>query len=220
MADQGATTKPDPQALLTALTTEHFTLQGSRASTTSESAARSALYLGTLSSALISFGFIGNISGPGDLFNVFALVVLPTIYFLGLFTYIRLVESSIEDIFYGMAINRIRNYYLELAGDRADLFLLGAYDDPGGVMANMALAPSRFRLLFTASGAISVVNSVVGGSALALAVSVAFGAPLGVAVIVGAIFLGVSLFLNERWAQASFVKANSRQESLFPTPEA
>jgi hypothetical protein len=39
---------PDPARLLTALTTEHFTLQGARAATTGESAARSSLFLGSV----------------------------------------------------------------------------------------------------------------------------------------------------------------------------
>jgi hypothetical protein len=50
----------DPQALLTILTTEHFTLQGARGSTISESSARAALYVGAVSSALIALGFIAH----------------------------------------------------------------------------------------------------------------------------------------------------------------
>ena len=53
---------PDEQRLLTAFTTEHFTLQGSRASTISESSVRSSLYLGALSSTLIGLGFFVNVS--------------------------------------------------------------------------------------------------------------------------------------------------------------
>jgi hypothetical protein len=96
-----ADTEPDHQALLTALTTEHFTLQGARSQTVSESAARASLYLFSVSSTLVALGFIGQISEVGDVFNVFALTVLPTLYVLGLFTFTRLVQSSVEDIFYG-----------------------------------------------------------------------------------------------------------------------
>jgi hypothetical protein len=55
----------------------------------------------------------------GDVFEVFALTVLPTLYLLGLFTFVRLVENSAEDFRYGLAINRIRGYYQELAGEHA-----------------------------------------------------------------------------------------------------
>jgi hypothetical protein len=97
------------QQLLTTLTTEHFTLQGARSQTVSESAARAALYLGSVSSTLIAIGLIAD---DRDSFEIFALVTLPTLYVLGIFTFVRLVESSVEDILYGRAINRIRHYYL------------------------------------------------------------------------------------------------------------
>ena len=47
----------DPQ-LLTALTTEHFTLQGARAQTMSESSARASLYIVAVSSTLVALGAI------------------------------------------------------------------------------------------------------------------------------------------------------------------
>src|SRR5919197_2371626 len=113
----------NPEALLTTLTTEHFPLQGARASTIAESSARSGLYFGALSASLVSLGFVAQASAAGTTFRVFALVVLPTIFALGMLTFARLVETSIEDIFYGRAINRIRSYYLELAGADARYFM-------------------------------------------------------------------------------------------------
>jgi hypothetical protein len=144
----------DNQQLLTALTTEHFTLQGARSQTTTESSARASLYVFSVSSALIALGFISQVSEIGDLFNTFALTVLPTLYALGVVTFVRLVECAAEDFRYGMAINRIRGYYREVAGDRADLFLLSGKDDAAGVFANMPCrrrgtrrsSPSRARL--------------------------------------------------------------------------
>src|SRR5262245_24522456 len=99
---------PDPGRLLTALTTEHFTLQGARAATTGESAARSSLFLGSVTSALVALGFIASVTGgDSSLFRTFALVVLPTLAFLGVVTFVRLVELGTEDMLYGRAINRI-----------------------------------------------------------------------------------------------------------------
>jgi hypothetical protein len=109
----------DRQALLTVLTTEHFTLQGARASTVSESSARAALFVGAVTSTLVALGFIAQASELGSAFDTFVLVVLPTLYVLGLFTFVRLVTSSTEDLLYGRAINRIRNYYEQVAGDEA-----------------------------------------------------------------------------------------------------
>jgi len=189
----------DRQALLTTLTTEHFTLQGARSSTISESSARSALYLGSLSASLVSLGFVAQLSASGDTFRVFALVVLPTLFLLGIFTFVRLVENMIEDLFYGRAINRIRGYYLEEAGPEARYFMLSAHDDAVGVLAHMGLAPSPWQLYFTAASAIAVVNSVVGGAALALACWIAFDASLLVSSVVGAVFAVISVLLHHRW---------------------
>ena len=122
-------TEPDPQQLLTALSTEHFTLQGARSQTMSESSARASIYVFAVSSALVALGFIGQVSDLGDVFNVFALTVLPTLYALGAVTFVRLVECGAEDFRYGLAINRIRHYYKEIAGSRANLFLLSGHDD-------------------------------------------------------------------------------------------
>ena len=197
-------------ALLSALTTEHFGLQGARASTISEAGTRSALFLGSVSSTLVAIGFIASVAGDSELFHAFALVVLPTLYFLGVFTWVRLVEGSVEDIFYGRAINRIRNHYLEIAGDKASLFMLGAHDDPPGVIANMAIRPSRWQLFFTTAAAVAVVASVVGGS-------VAFDAPLGVAISIGAVFAAISLTLMMRWDRRRHQLGADQVVSMFPS---
>jgi hypothetical protein len=106
--DEGTEAEGAPtQAVLTVLTTEHFALQGGRGTTVSESGTRSALYVGAVSSGLVALGFVGRGGTDRDTFNAFALVVLPTLYLLGLFTFVRLVQNSIEDIFLGRAINRI-----------------------------------------------------------------------------------------------------------------
>jgi hypothetical protein len=207
----------DRQALLTTLTTEHFALQSSRGSTISESSARAAMYLGSLSASLVSLGFVAQISATGDTFRVFALVVLPTLFVLGVFTFVRLVESSVEDIFYGRAINRIRSYYLELVGPEARYFMLVPYDDALGVLRNMGLTPSKWQMYFTSASAIAVVNSVVGGSALAIACWVAFDASLAVSAIVGTLVAVVLVAAHLRWSRRR-LERGVPTEPLFPSP--
>jgi hypothetical protein len=51
------------------------------------------------------------------------------------------VECGAEDFRYGVAINRIRNYYKQIAGDQAKLFLLSGHDDGRGVFENAACRP-------------------------------------------------------------------------------
>ena len=213
MADQ-----LDRQALLAALTTEHFGLAGARAQTVSESSARAALYISAVSSTLVALGFIGQISQVGDTFNVFALTALPTLYVLGLFTFTRLVQSTVEDIFYGRAINRIRHYYLEVAGEQAKLFMLSAHDDAPGVLSNMALRPSPWQSFFTAASMVATINSVVGGAAVAIAVGAIFGAPLGVASALGGVAAIASFVVLRRYETALLeAGAAGHGEVLFPS---
>ena len=208
---------PDPGQLLTALSTEHFTLQGARSQTMSESSARASIYVFAVSSALVALGFIGQVSDVGDVFNVFALTVLPTLYVLGSVTYVRLVECGAEDFRYGLAINRIRHYYKEIAGSRADLFLLSGHDDGAGVFANMGVRAEGRKPYFAFSTAILVINSVVGGVALALALGVAVDASLGLAAVFGAVAAIVSVVAWVTYADRLLDASAAADEPLFPS---
>jgi hypothetical protein len=218
-ADPVERREPDPQQLLTALTTEHFTLQGARTQTIAESSARASVYVFSVSSALVALGFIAQISAIGDIFNTFALTVLPTLYFLGVVTYIRLVESGAEDYRYGMAINRIRHYYKEIAGDRADLFLLSGHDDPKGVFANMGIPFDEGRTpIFAFSTAIAVLNGVVGGGAVAIALGALADASLGLAASAGAVAAIASVVGWIAYADRLLDARATADKPIFPSP--
>jgi hypothetical protein len=208
---------PNRHELLTALTTEHFTLQGARAQTAGESASRASLYILSVSSTLVALGFIGQ---AGETFEVFALTVLPTLYVLGVFTFVRVVECGAEDVRYGVAINRIRNYYKQIAGDQARLFLLSGHDDAHGVFANAAVPSEGRRQYLTFATVVAVINSVVGGSAVAIAAGAITGASLGVAASIGAAVGLLSLALLLRHADRLLEERAGRTEALFPSPEA
>ena len=117
----------------------------------------------------------------------------PPFMSLGLFTFVRLVQSVAEDFQYGRAINRIRHHYVELAGDQAHLFMMSAHDDAVGVLANMGITHSTWQAYFTTPSMVAVINSVVGGSAVAIAVGAIAGPPLGVAAGIGALVAVISV---------------------------
>jgi hypothetical protein len=211
--------EPDRAALLTALTTEHFGLSGARAQVSGESSSRAALYISSVSSTLVALGFIGQISTVGDTFNVFALTVLPTLYVLGLFTFIRVTENGVEDLMLARATNRIRNYYLEIAGEEGRYFMLTGHDDALGVMRNMGVALERRQQFFTTGSMIAVINSVVGGGAVAIAVGAFAGAPLGVCAVAGGVAAIVSLVWLMRIENRMFHEMGGFTEVLFPSPE-
>jgi hypothetical protein len=208
----------DRQALLTALTTEHFTLQGARSQTGGESAASSSMYMFSVSSTLIALGFVSQVSAGGEVFQLFALAVLPTLFFLGVSTFLRLVQSSAEDVRYGRAINRIRSYYLELAGQDARYFLMSGHDDARGVLMNMGLeGGSRWQLFYGTASAVSVVNSVVGAGGVAILLGVTLDLPLSVVAVAGVAFLVVSVTVHMRYDRRSHIRASAAVEALFPS---
>jgi hypothetical protein len=66
-------------------------------------------------------------------------------------TYVRLLKRRSRSFYYARAINRIRSYYLELAGADARYFLLTGHDDAPGKFENMGLSSSRMQLVFTSA---------------------------------------------------------------------
>jgi hypothetical protein len=210
--------QPDSGAVLTALTTEHFTLQGARSTARSEGASRSMVYLASVSSSLVALGFIGNVTKVGHVFRLFALAVLPPLFFLGVITFVRLVDLDVEGNFYDRAVNRIRHYYLELAEEDGRYFMLSCHDDIRGVMANVGSPASSRQLWFTGATAIAVVNRVVGGAGVALALGVvadlSSAAAVGAGAVVAAIVLTAHLLYQRRRGE----QVGASAEVLFPSP--
>jgi hypothetical protein len=224
--------------LLQALTTEHFTLQTARSATIADSNGRSALYLSTVSSAVVALAFIGQIDHTGRAFYLFALALLPALVLLGILTYLRLVQTAIEDLFYARAINRIRRHYVDLDPEAARWFMLCGYDDPAGVLAAMGLATpgarhSHGHLWLHAATMVAVVTSIIGGVGVALAANgvgggrlpVAASATVGVVVTVAAA-AAFGWHQTRRWraAEASvpslFPSQPGRAPGLDPLPTA
>jgi hypothetical protein len=184
----------------------------------SESSARASVYVFSVSSTLVALGFIGQISEVGDVFNVFALTVLPTLYLLGVVTFVRLVECGAEDFRYGVAINRIRHYYQQVAGEQAHLFLLSGHDDAKGVFANMGIPVEGRSPVFAFSSAVAVINGVVGGGAVAIALGALVDASLGAAAGAGAVAAIVSVMAWLRYADRLLDASAAQTEVLYPSP--
>jgi hypothetical protein len=205
----------DRGALLTALTTEHFTLQGARSATITESLGRSTIYLGSLSASLVALALIAQGESTVADFRFFALLILPGLFFLGTVTFVRIVETGIEDATYAQAINRIRRYYLGLAGEDARYFALGANDDMEGVLANMGITVSRWRPFFSVASVIALINSMVTGALLGVALD-AFSRR-SIALIVGIVLVPIAVAVHYRLGSSRFARALERFTPIFPS---
>jgi hypothetical protein len=175
------------QLALSALTTEQFNLQTARMGTIAEANGRSTLYLGALSSMVIAIAFVGQASELGDAFYLFALALLPPVFFLGVFSFLRLVQTSIEDMVYAVGTFRIREYFLGLDPTAAPFF---PPTDPLGMTKLERIgmvATGPLQLLLTAASMVGCINAIVGGVAVALALRSLLEAPVPAAAVTGAL---------------------------------
>ena len=216
--DSNKTEEVSQSAILTMMTTEHYNLQGARSATVSEATGRANLYLSSISGVLVTLGFVGQASKMGDTFLVFSLVLLPSLFFWGTVTFVRILETSIEDFNYARGINRIRHYYLEIAPHLRKYFVLSDHDDPAGIMSNMGVYSPRGQTLISTTGLIGVINSVIGSVFVALSSNTLFSTPLVTNVIIGLGIFMVSLALHQFYSGRKWQEAGRHQKTLFPTP--
>lgn len=130
----------------------------------------------------------------------------------------RLVECGAEDFRYGVAINRIRGYYKELAGARADLFVLSGNDDGAGVFANMGLSGERRSPAFAFSTAISVVNAAVGGAVVGMVLSAVLDGHIWVSASAGVRAAAASVFGWVRHGARILGAAAREVTPRYPSP--
>jgi hypothetical protein len=179
-------------------TTEHFNLQTARSITVSETNGRAAIYLAALSSNLIALAFIGQMSELGDEFYAFALILLPVLAFVGVVTFLRLVESSIEDMAYAHRIALLRNFYVQLSPELEPYLIVVRGTPPAAPSHREGLAPSAWQLTLTAAGMVAVVNSVLVATSAGLVLKAAGVDSLAVPLACGAV-IGAGVFsLHER----------------------
>ena len=204
------------------MTTEHFTLETGRGNTIAETNGRVTMLLGTISSTLIALAFIGQISRLGTAFYLFSLVLFPSLFFLGLFTFERVMQSGIEDAIYARGINRIRHFYVEVAPQMAPYFVLSTHDDSRGTMLQMGIvgpAEQRiFQSFLSTSGMVAVVNSIIAGFFAGLLLGALFSPPLVVPTVVGIIVFAISVWLHQWYNRARWIAMNRSMAVLFPSP--
>jgi hypothetical protein len=173
-------------------TTEHFNLQTARSLTVSEANGRASIYLAALSSNLIALAFIGQLSGLGAAFYAFALILLPVLAFVGVVTFRRLVQSSIEDMAYAHRIGLLRSFYLRLSPELEPYIVLVRGT------RSAALGPSAWQLTLTTAGMVAVVNSVVVAAFAGLVLEAAGVHSLAIPVAAGTVIGAAAFALHER----------------------
>ncbi len=182
---------------VTFATTEHFNLQTARAATISEANGRASIYLAALSGNLIALAFIGQMSDLGTPFYAFALILLPVLAFVGVVTFHRTVQSSIEDIAYAQRIGRLRAFYLVVAPQLAPYVLVVRPGPTDPAVLGARPGPSSWQLMLTTAGMVAVVNSIVIGAIAGLLLTSLGVASLAVTVSTGAIVGAAAAYVHQ-----------------------
>jgi len=170
-------------AFVASLGTEYFVLQGVSNATISESSSRSSLYLVTLSSGLVSLGFV--LGASRSAFLPFAAAVLPTVFVLGIFTIVRLVDTSVENVVALRGMARIRRFYAALTPE-ARTYFPSTGDESTDAQNLLGVRYTPRALLFTMASTIGVVNALLGGTGIALLIYTATGRSGTLAIAIGA----------------------------------
>lgn len=211
-SDQDATDGADPRAAaVTFVTTEHFVLQGARAATIAESNGRANMFLAAVSGGLVALGLVATASSLGSAFFGFGLVLLPTLTLVGLVTFERTLQSSIEDTEYARRIALLRGYYFEHAPEVTP-YLLSVPRAEGLLMQRVP--GDRWQGYRTVAGMVAVITAVLAGSTAALAAIVIFDHSLAAAVISGTLFALPTMIAMIRHQDSAWERAAT--EPLTP----
>ncbi len=203
--------------LVAIMTTEHYTLQTGRSMTIAEANGRASLFVGAVSSGLVALALVGQLSHLGTAFFVFSLVVLPTLLFMGLITFERVLQSGSADVIYARGINRIRHLSLEYAPQMQPYFILSSHDDSSLPIENLgARHRARWQVFLSMAGMMALINSVLAGSFVGLLLA-AFSLPLLVTTCAGGVTFLVSVALHQRYQWRQWMQLERHLPVLFPS---
>jgi len=182
----------DPRTLQI-LSTEHWSLLATRSLSWNESFSRAGLFLSVVSATAVALALVGQAADFGDRFVAFALVMLPVDLFVGLATFTRLDEVNGEDAIWVAGMNRIRHAYLEIGPGLAPYFISGATDDPAGLEKTFGVhrpGSAVAHWIVTMPGMVAVINGVLAGLIVGLAVNTVAHMAMSEAIVAGA-FVGI-----------------------------
>ena len=200
------------------LTTEHWNLLSTRALSWNEAFSRATMFLSALSGAIVALALVAQVATFGAAFSTFALLILPVVLFLGLATFLRLVQINREDVRWVIGMNLLRHAYLEAAPELGRYFVTGSNDDEAGVMATYGATPGRGAFLHefvTTPGMLAVIDGVIAGVLGGIVgVGIGLGAPISFALGVGIAAATVGLLALHQYR--GVVRPRSLRTPRFP----
>jgi hypothetical protein len=179
--------------------------------------------LTVLSASIIALALLADATGFGRQTATLALVLLPVVLFLGMATYVRLVQINTEEVKTVLAMNRLRHAYLQMAPGLESYFTTGHHDDERGLAASYLLAGPRhlhpwIHFLITTATIVATVNAAVAAAVVVLVLQTA-GAPRA-AVVTGSAAAFVVVWAALDALQRHNLHPLRHTTPRFPTPPA
>jgi hypothetical protein len=203
------------------LATEHWSLLGTRALVWNEALSRTAVFLTVLSASIISLALLADATGFGPQTTTVALVLLPIVFLLGLAAYARLVQINTEEFQLVLAMNRLRQGYLQLEPGLAPYFTTSHHDDERGLLRTYMLygsSPTWMWIHFVVNTPtiIATVDAALAATVTVLLLRLASAPPL--AVIVGGGLVFAAIWVTLYLLQLRILRRLIDQAPRFPTP--
>jgi len=205
------------------LSTEHWSLLATRSMSWNEAFSRTGTFLSTLSAGTVSLALAGPAMTFGMGFTLFALVILSVILFLGIATYVRLVQVNNEDLYWVYGMNRIRGAYSRMVPGIEHEFITGHTVDAAGFARtfgaiNVTTEVSALHALITTPAIVGVIASVVFGVIVGLLTAQVVPNEL-VAVGAGVVAAALGIALMLRYGVSEYRKFVARMGSMNDDPD-
>jgi hypothetical protein len=202
------------------LMTEHWSLLAHRGFIYTETLGRTSIFVAALTGSVVALALVAQATEVGDSFVAFALVLLPVVYFLGVVTFVRLMQVNWEDTRWVQGMNRIRHAYLDLAPELEPYFVTSRYDDDLGILQSavaMRKWPSPAQGFVAIPGVVGVIDSVVAGAIAGIA-AVAFDLGTAAALALGGVFFLGSAAGFVALGDRQIERARNELDPVFPSP--
>jgi hypothetical protein len=196
------------------LTTEHWSLLATRSMSWNEAFSRTSMFLSTLSAATVALALAGPVMAFGGFFPLFALVVLSVTLFLGIATYVRLVQVNNEDLLWVFGMNRLRGAYTRISPGLEKDLIAGWTVDPRGIARTFGAIdvtsdPSPLHALLTTPAVVGVISSAIGGVIAGL-VATQIGVDQSIAIGVGIVAFLVAVVLMLAYGMREYTRFVAR----------
>lgn len=212
--------EPADEKILRVLLAEYSVLQTSLGNAWGQAQQRTNVLLAVLSALAIAIGLAAQATGLAESIG-FTLVVLSVALFVGLATFIRVIQASREAAMIMFNMNRIRHYLRGSAPGSAPYFMLPVNDDEAALLRGLASGmyrdpPNPIVLgLVQIPGVVAVVTSAIAGSTAAIIAATVADTP--VVLVAGIGGFAVMLVMLMTYWRRQVIELRESHTPMFPS---